>query len=142
MLSNRTLGFLEGLANASSAVYTEGGLQFTFKFGYQQAHSCSISLLRESLVTTDRQCLELTEKDTQELGRFFQGSLGQYTKEKPSQDAQEIARSLIERLHQDLQFDSASLVVKDDNYGMTVQLEMVQRSNNSLYSLEIWWSVD
>ncbi|MDI9727248.1 hypothetical protein [Stutzerimonas stutzeri] len=142
MLSKRTLGFLEGLANASSAVYTEGGLLFTFKFGYQQAHNCSITSLRESLVTTDRQFLELTEKDIQDLGRFFQGSLGQYTKETPSQDAQEIARSLVERLHHDLQFDSASLVVEDENYGMTVQLEMVQRLNNSLYSLEIWWSVD
>jgi len=86
--------------------------------------------------------LELTEKDIQDLGRFFQGSLGQYTKETPSQDAQEIARSLVERLHHDLQFDLASLVVEDENYGMTVQLEMVQRLNNSLYSLEIWWSVD
>ncbi len=49
---------------------------------------------------------------------------------------------MVERLHHDLQFDSASLVVEDENYGMTVQLEMVQRLNNSLYSLEIWWSVD
>jgi hypothetical protein len=142
MLSNRTLGFLEGLANASSAIYTEGGLQFTFKFGYQQAHSCSNLSLRESLVPANRQCLKLTEKDIQELGRFFQGSFGQYTKETPSQDAQEVARSLVERLHHDLQFDSVSLMVGDDNYGMTAQLEMVQRSNNSLYSLDIWWSVD
>ena len=142
MLSNRTLGFLEGLANASSAVYTEGGLQFSFKFSYQLAHSCSIPSLRESLVTADRQCLELIGADIQELGRFFQGSLGQYTKEIPSQDAQEIARSLVERLHNDLQFDSACLVVEDDKYGMTAQLEMVEWSNNNLYSLEIWWSVD
>lgn len=142
MLSSRTLGFLEGLAKASSAVYTEGGLLFTFKVCYQQAHSCSISSLRNSLVTADQQCLDFTEQDIQELGRFFQGSLGQYTKETPSQDAQEIARSLVERLRHDIKFDSASLVVADNDYGMTVQLEMVQRPNNSLYSLEIWWSVD
>ena len=72
MLSNRTLGFLEGLANASSAVYTEGGLQFTFKFSYQLAHSCSIPSLRESLVTADRQCLELIGADIQELGRWLE----------------------------------------------------------------------
>lgn len=142
MLSNRTLGFLEGLASASSAIYTEGGLRFTFKLDYQQAHSRSTLSLRESLAPADRQCLMLTEKDIQELGRFFQGALGQYTKETPSQDAQEIARSLIERLHHDLQFDSASLVVEDDSYGMTTQLEMAQHPNNSLYSLEICWSVD
>ena len=38
MLSDRTLGFLEGLAAASSTVYQEGGLLFTFKFAHQQAH--------------------------------------------------------------------------------------------------------
>ena len=51
--------------------YPEGGLHFTFKFGYQQAHNCLTSSLRESLVSADRQCLELTENDIQELGRFF-----------------------------------------------------------------------
>ncbi|MBW5413533.1 hypothetical protein [Pseudomonas sp. MAG002Y] len=54
-------------------------------------------------------------KAIEELGRFFQGSLGEYTKEKPSRNALAVANALIEHL---------------------------QQAKNNLYCLELWWSVD
>lgn len=142
MLSDRTLGFLEGLASASSAVYTEGGLQFTFKLAYQQAHASSSQSLKAALLPSNRGNLELSDHDVRELGRFFQGSLGHYTQDAPHQDAQDVARSLIDRLSGDLHFDLAALVVEDGSYDMSAKLEMVHRGSNNLYCLDLWWSVD
>ncbi|WP_286788456.1 MULTISPECIES: hypothetical protein [unclassified Pseudomonas] len=135
MLSDRTLGFLEGLAAASNTVYQEGGLLFTFKFAHQQAHR---GLDESSSV----RCLGLSDEAIEELARFFQGSLGQYTKGKPSRNALAVANALIEHLQHDLQFQFAALQVEDEDYGMRVQIEMIQQAKNNLYCLELWWSVD
>lgn len=143
MLSDRTLGFLEGLASASGAIYTEGGLQFTFKLAFQQAHASSSQPLQAALLPSNRRnTLEPSDHDIRELGRFFQGSLGHYTQDEPNQDAQNLARSLIQRLHGDLHFDLAVLVVEDGSYDMAAKIEMAHRESNNLYCLELWWSVD
>lgn len=142
MLSDRTLGFLEGLAEASNAVYQEGGLLFDFKFAYKQAHTRLNPSPEEASFNSSTRCFGLTSKAIDELGCFFQGSLGDYTKEEPSRDALAIAHSLVERLHHDLKFRSAALQVEGEEYGMNAQLEMVQDANDNLYLLELWWSVD
>jgi hypothetical protein len=142
MLSDRTLGFLEGLADASSSAYQEGGLLFTFKFAYQQAHKRLRPSSEDASHIPSASDLGLTDRAIEELARFFQGSLGYHTKENPSRDALAIANSLIERLQHDLQFQSAVLQVEDEDYGMKAQLEMTQQAKNNLYCLELWWSVD
>lgn len=142
MLSERTLGFLEGLASASNAVYTEGGLQFTFTLAYRQARACSSPPLRAALLPSGPGRLALSDHDMRELGRFFQGALGNYTRDAPHRDALDLARSLIDRLRGDLHFDLALLAVEEGGYDMTAKLEMVHRGSNSLYRLELWWSVD
>jgi hypothetical protein len=142
MLSDRTLGFLEGLAEASNAVYQEGGLLFTFKFAYQQAHVHLNSSSGTTSFISSASNFGLTNRDIENLGRFFQGSLGDYTKEEPSRDALAIAHSLVERLHHDLKFESAALQVHEEGYGMNAQLELFHNANNNFYLLELWWSVD
>ncbi|ENA28051.1 MULTISPECIES: hypothetical protein [Pseudomonas] len=142
MLSDRALGFLEGLAAASSTVYQEGGLLFTFKFAYQQAHRRLKESSESASFTLNASRLGLSHKAIEELGRFFQGSLGEYTKEKPSRNALAVANALIEHLQHDLQFQFAALQVEDEDYGMKVQIEMIQQVKNNLYCLELWWSVD
>jgi hypothetical protein len=142
MLSQRTVGFLEGLANASNVVYTEGGLLFTFKFAYKQAGSCLSKPLQETLLAKSAAHSELTSHEMDELARFIQGSLGNYSEEVPSRDAREAAVALIEQLKEDLRFDLIGLAVADGGHDMTATLEMANKSTNNYYWLELWWSVD
>lgn len=77
-----------------------------------------------------------------DLARFFQGALGDYTKDTATGDAMLAASTLINYLKEDLQNDLVELVVEDGTYDMTATFEMASRTNNDYSWLELFWSVD
>lgn len=143
MLSKRTVRFLEEMAGSSSLAYPEGGLLFRYQYAYRQAHRYLKGDMRDAL-HSDRPTgyCEFTGQIINDLARFFQGALGDYTKETASDHAVLIACNLTDCLKEDLQSDLVELVVEDGSYDMTVTIEMASRSRNDYSRLELFWSVD
>ncbi|WP_397452970.1 hypothetical protein [Pseudomonas sp. NA-150] len=143
MLSQRTVAFLETFAQASNLVYPEGGFLFRYEFAYSQAHNQLsgdlLSALQHDEVT---EYAEVSVGELNDMARFFQGALGNYTKDAPSGNAVRTARTLIDYLKEDLQNDLVGLVVEDGSGDMTVSLEMANKATNNYSWLELFWSVD
>lgn len=142
MLSQRTLGLLEGWASVSNAVYPEGGLLFTFTSAYRQAHCRSSQLMRSVIAEANGADRQLSDREVGELGHFLQASVAGYSDREVSSGSLDVGRLLLEHLERDLRFNVAALVIDDNSSDMTALLEMAHHSTNNLYVLELWWSVD
>ncbi|MGV8916526.1 MAG: hypothetical protein ACOH2R_01780 [Pseudomonas sp.] len=143
MLSQRTVAFLETFAQASNLVYPEGGFLYRYEFAYCQAHNQLSGDLLSALEREDSaEYADISAGELNDMARFFQGALGNHTKDAPSGNAIRTARTLIDYLKEDLQNDLVGLVVEDGSVDMTVSLEMASKSTNNYSWLELFWSVD
>ncbi len=143
MLSIRTVAFLEEWAHASDLAYPEGGFLFRYEYAYKQAH-CR---LKEHVLNALRgddvwPHLRIAKNSISDLARFYQGALGDYTKDIATGHSILAASTLLSYLQEDLLPDIVELVVQDGSYGMTATFEMAGRARNDYAFLELFWSVD
>jgi len=143
MLSKRTTAFLEELANSSHLAFPEGGFVFRYHYAYNQAHCCLKGDMQGAWhIDGLTRYSDISGRIINDLGRFFQGALGDYTKDAATDSALLTAHKLIGHLKEDLQYDLVELAVEDGSYDMTATFEMASKSRNDYSRLELFWSVD
>jgi hypothetical protein len=143
MLSDRTVAFLEELADSSHLAYPEGGLLFRYQYAYKQAHRFLKASMQDALYVEGLTGYsEIIGRMLNDLARFFQGAVGDYTEGSATDHAVLSASRLIDHLKEDLQYDLVELVVEDCSYDMTATFEMANKSRNDCSRLELFWSVD
>lgn len=72
MLSNRTVTFLEELADSSHLAYPEGGLLFRYQYGYKQAHIFLKASMQDALyIEVVTEYSDITGRTLNDLARFF-----------------------------------------------------------------------
>jgi hypothetical protein len=143
MLSNRTVTFLEELADSSHLVYPEGGLLFRYQYGYKQAHIFLKASMQDALyIEVVTEYSDITGRTLNDLARFFQGALGDYTEGSATDFAVLYASRLMDNLKEDLHYDLVELIIEDGNYDMTATFEMASKSRNDYSRLELFWSFD
>ena len=133
MLSTSTIDLLTALQERSHAVFTEGGVLYTYIEAANQAH------FRYPAGAAAQ--ADLSPEDFGTLRRFIRTSLN----EAPAGIAKRsssLAGQLIERLRDDLTFDEIVGVFEDDGDSLNANLMMVRRADNRFFALELFWSVD
>ncbi len=134
MLSLPTLSFLADLQEKSHAAYPEGGLLFTYIEASRQAH---FRYPVGNIVSAS-----LSPRELKDLGRFLQASQGDYLSESVGASFVFAAQRLMECLRNDLRFDEICCLFQDESPDMEAKLNMVRRSDNCFFALELWWSID
>ena len=136
MLSQSTLEFLAEIQQKSHAVYSDGGMLYTYVEAANAAH------FRFPEDRSAERSTSLSPADLNEFSRFLQAVHGDYLAVVPDISFVDLSGELLALLQRDLEFDDLSLSIDDCGHDGTAIVSMARRSDNRYFSLELFWSID
>jgi hypothetical protein len=143
MLSEKTLGYLDGLCHASAMVLTEGGLCYQYTAYRNTAHAHVPQEWRSAFHDRSRtEFNDANDGQLRDLARFMRGALGHINEADVVTRQIEVSRHFLRLLHADIAYDLIQVSVEDDDYGMDAKLIVASRAENDMLSIEMSWTID
>ena len=131
MLSKNTITYLESACKKSNETYPEGGLIYTYAFGYKQAHL---------KVSKDIFSQDFSKVELETIDLFFESAVIGPCPKKVSEEVKQYSKGFIDRVFQDFKKMNLKISISQDSDSKTLELLFIEDSN--YHTLELFWSID